>query len=139
MHKIIPLITFMLASLAALSGCSTLTSQELSRVGTTYELTEPACHADFSDGASILFPGKCITVVRSDALRKVQLPAGTCLKLGEPRILYPKLNREAVYEAEVAGLRSTISQLDSPRRPWKGMVKGTCTVVEAPPVPLSLR
>jgi predicted small secreted protein len=129
----------MVAASALVAGCSTLSPKDLSRAGTTYELTQPACHAEFSDGTSQLFFGKCITVVRSGAFKKVELPAGTCLKLGEPQVLYLELNREVVYDVEVAGAHSTISKLDSPRSPRIGMVSGTCTPVKAPPALLSLQ
>lgn len=139
MRKSSPLIILALAGAAVLSGCGSLTSKDISLVGATFELTQPACLAEFSDGASVLYPAKCITVVRTGSLKKVELPAGTCLQLGEPQVLYPELNREVVYDVEVAGARATISQLDSPRRPWKGMVRGTCLPVKAPPLPLSLQ
>lgn len=131
MRQASTLIALILASSALVSGCSSLSPQETALAGVTYELTEPACHAEFSDGASILFPGKCITLVRTDSFKKVELPAGTCLKLGEPQVFYPEFSRAVVYEVEVAGVMSTISGLDSPRRPWKGMVKGGCTPAPA--------
>jgi len=112
MRQTILSISLALLAATSLTGCGTPSESELALSETTYGLMEPWCQMKFQDGSTRLYPDKCVNVVGAGSVSRGVLLAGTCLKLGEPRISYPGLTRTLDYEVKVAGITALISGQD---------------------------
>jgi uncharacterized protein YceK len=131
----IKIITILVAVLggACLAGCGSVTKQERSLVGTTYQLTKTWCHMELGNGENVLLPESC-TNPSYQPLVAISIPAGTCLTLGEARVLYPVLSRSVSYDTVVANRASTLPALaisDEYFTDW--IVRSSCTPLRAAP------
>lgn len=124
---------------AALTGCGVLTPGELYAMGNTYELTATWCHVQFVDASNGMFPEKCQDIRHgAEVTVQQELPAGTCIRLGRPRVAYPDLVRTIEYDVDVAGVSSSIPEYALSGRPGTGgVVRRTCNPgrAEAPARP----
>lgn len=111
MRKLLSAVAGVTLVSVVLTGCGVLTPGELYAMGNTYELTATWCHVQFVDASKGMFPGKCQDITHgAEVTAQKELPTGTCIKLGRPRVEYPDLVRTIGYDVDVAGVSSSIPE-----------------------------